>query len=139
MDMTLLPACPHCKHSLSSSEIAALYSLLRTHKKGGRPRKPTGNRSKPRAYEAMPIIMQVLKSSPQDCFRTSEIKARTRVELADRGYTDKPMATGWGLNYLQQKGFAENVKRGFWQVTDKGLSDPMTEEIGMQITADIEG
>ena len=48
------------------------------------------------------------------------------------------MATGWGLKYLQHEGLALNVRHGYWGITEKGLVEPMTEEIGMQITVKIE-
>lgn len=32
------PACPHCAHALTRSEIGALYASLRHERTGGRPR-----------------------------------------------------------------------------------------------------
>ena len=87
----------------------------------------------------MPIIMDFLKMSARGPVKKRDILERVRHELENRGYEEKPMATGWGLTYLQRKGYVENVRRGYWAPTPMGLEKPMTEEIGMKITAEIEG
>lgn len=133
-----VPVCPFCNHLLSRSQVGALYNSLRVSRSGGG-RRPTGNRRKPRAYEAMPIIMELLRGSADSPLRTSAIHEHVHDRLsAGRGYEDKPMATGWGLKYLQHEGLVLNIRHGYWVITEKGLTKPMTEEVGMEITAKIE-
>jgi hypothetical protein len=123
--------CPYCGHELSESDIV---NILR----------PTGlvpkrqrSRRKPRAYEAMPIILKLLGESPYP-ISTPELRRSVQDALSQRGFEPKPLAISFGLTYLKAEGLVQQPTYGMWRITLAGKNTAMDEGAAEKLTNRLE-
>jgi repressor of nif and glnA expression len=84
----------------------------------------------------MPEILAVLKRHRR--MKRAEISKAVQPLLNRRGYTERPHATGFALNYLWKEGFLSRPLHGTWEITESGQRALIDEEWGRRITSKYE-
>jgi hypothetical protein len=122
------PRCPHCFHALSLEDVDLILDDI------GQTRRPGTKREKPRAYEAMPIIVAILKEEFPRSLSTHDLRDRVQEILSERGFKQKPLAISFALTYLKNDGLVDQPRYAKWRLTRRGYETPMDENVARTIS-----